>query len=825
MSGWINHDDVIAQLQGFGLILDKGLQPDNRWHTWRVEGEDKERRGRSIIREWNAPGGDAFLVGVFGVWHGNTFDQRTIELPKLGRDRQLTDDERKAMAAARKAMLAEADKRQKAQARQCAQWAGIVWAAALPAEPEHPYLQRKGIAPHIARRLNPEITATLHLAGLDEANTGRLNRAIAEGALLIPMHDDRAQVQGLQFIGQSKTFWPTGMAMGSTFGLLGPLPRTGVLLLTEGYATAATLREATGYPAAYAFSAHNLAKAAKALRKAIPNVRILICADDDYLTDGNPGCAAAAMASGAVTLTDWLKPDFTDEAGHDRRAGQKLTDFNDLAALLGGLTLPLARQIHAKLDALGWREAACASPGAHPRGGGDGDAAPMPSLISVDDAAARYWNTYGLGGQVLFDEVERRLVHVRDVQNLLPPRSWDLLKYHPNWRTARDTEIGFDPTGADPAIRCNLYGGWPTVPVAGKCDALLDLLRYLCGNETNEDAAYDFILKWLAYPIQHPGAKLHSAIIVHGPQGTGKSRFFEAYGQIYGAYYRVLGQEALEDKFNADWAEKKLFILADEVLARQDMYHIKNRLKGFITGDSIRVNPKNVAAHTERNHMNIVFLSNERMPLVMEDDDRRHMVIWVPPKLPASYFEQVNEEIAAGGIAALHHYLLNLPLGDFKPWTVPPMTKAKRDLQRLGKNSEERFLEEWLHFEIEGTLGDPLPVCPVLGSHLYRVYETWCDRHGERKRGAKDLISLCGKQHGWSAGESRKTWESFTDQTIKKRKMVVPGPATLAEAAKRAGGYPDRGRRLVIPQKDGQTLMEWLTDGYYTFGQAAGMIE
>jgi putative DNA primase/helicase len=247
----------------------------------------------------------------------------------------------------------------------------------------------------------------------------------------------------------------------------------------------------------------------------------------------------------------------------------------------------------------------------------------MAARISVDEAVLRYVGTYGMGGKVLFDAQERRLIHKDDVMNLLPSHGWDLLKSHPQWRVVRDHEIGFDPTEIDKAVKCNLYGGWPTQPKPGTCTALLDLLMYLCGNEPNREQVYWWLLCWLAYPIQHPGAKMHSAIVVHGPQGTGKSRFFEAYGKIFGPYGRVLGQEALEDKFNADWAEKKLFILADEVLARQDMFHIKNRLKGFITGDTIRVNPKNIAAHNEKNQMNIVFLSNERMPLVLENDDRR----------------------------------------------------------------------------------------------------------------------------------------------------------------------------------------------------------
>lgn len=822
MAGWVNYDDVVSQLRDGGLILDKELRLDNAWQTWRVEGEDKERRGRSILREWSSSRGESFIVGVFGVWHGNAFDQIKIDLPNRVGDREIDADERAAMATARKVMLAEAEKLRKQQAKQCAQWSGIVWAVCIPPG-DHPYLINKGIGPHIARRLAPECADSLNLPDLDEANTARLNRAIREGSLAIPMHDEHGRIKGLQFIGESKTFWPTGMAMASTFGVLGPFPRSGVLLLTEGYATAATAREASGYPVAYAFSAGNLDKAATQIRKAAPAVKILILADDDYLTDGNPGCTAAARASAAVSGCDWLKPDFLDENGDDRRQGRKLTDFNDLAKLLGGLSLPLAQQINRKLDELKWRDGAgkAFAVGALPQGGGESGQAPMmPSLISIDQAAARYWNTYGLGGQVLFDEIERRLVHVRDVQNLLPPRSWDLLKTHPNWRTARDTEIGFDPTERDPMIRCNLFGGWPTVPKPGKCEALLDLLRYLCSNEGNGEAVFDWVCKWLAYPIQHPGAKMHSALIVHGPQGTGKSRFFEAYGQIFGPYFRVLGQEALEDKFNADWAEKKLFILADEVLARQDMYHVKNRLKGFITGESIRVNPKNVAAHTERNHMNIVFLSNERQPIVIENDDRRHLVIYVPPKLTQAYFEEVNEEIAGGGIEALHYYLRELPLGDFRPWSMPPMTRAKQDLQHLGASSEERFVLEWLGLELENSMGDPLPVGPVLGSHLYKVYETWCERNGERKRGMKDLINLCGKRHGWVAGASSMTHETLTSTKKKNRKMIIPSDADLALSARKATSPRD-----IVQKVDGQSGAAWLTAGYFAFAIAAGLIE
>jgi putative DNA primase/helicase len=442
----------------------------------------------------------------------------------------------------------------------------------------------------------------------------------------------------------------------------------------------------------------------------------------------------------------------------------------------------------------------------------------MAPRLTIDEAAARYWGTYGLGGKALFDGVDRRLVHKDDVLNLLPSHGWDELKKHPGWRVARDTEIGFDPTESDKAIRCNLFGGWPTTPRAGRCERLLELLFYLCSLDPNGREVYDWILKWLAYPLQYRGAKMHSAILIHGPQGTGKSRFFEAYAAIFGEYSRVLGQEALEDKFNADWAEKKLFIVGDEVLARQDMFHIKNRLKGFITGSHIRVNPKNVAAHTEKNQMNIVFLSNERQPLVLENDDRRHCVIWTPGKPDDGFFAEVNDEIDNGGIAALHHYLLGLDLGDFKPWTKPPMTVAKQDLIALGTGSEERFLSAWQRLEVDNKDGDALPFCPCLGSHLYRAYEDWCKREGEfRPRPSNHFLNYLGKQAGWRTGKPESTWTSLSDKTPKSRKMVVPSAAAMAQAVQLVS--PASAQADLSRDRFG-TQAEWFTACFFAFEKA-----
>jgi putative DNA primase/helicase len=342
--------------------------------------------------------------------------------------------------------------------------------------------------------------------------------------------------------------------------------------------------------------------------------------------------------------------------------------------------------------------------------------------------------------------------------------------------------------------------GWPTKPKAGCCDVLLDLLRYLCSGEGNSDELYQWMLCWLAYPIQHPGAKMQSAVVVHGPQGTGKSRFFEAYAKIFGEYSVILNQGAIEDKFNADWSERKLFVLADEIVANSEKYHLKNQLKNFITSDWVRINPKNVAAHKERNHMNMVFLSNEMQPVVLENDDRRHCVIWTPAKLGDDFYLDVTKEIDNGGIEALHQYLLDVELADFKPWTRPPMTTAKRRLILSCSSSEERFINEWQRGWFD------FPFCPIEYRTLMAEYINWCRRENEPFGRSGNQLCQYIRKIGWYEGETKRQIDINTP-TTKTWRCVIPTEAAMAEAAQRGD--------IDYRQKPGDSKARWLAECHF----------
>lgn len=718
MTTYLNYDAVLEQMRSAGLLVDVIEVNTSRAVRVRVEGE-RERKGWYWVRElWLADRNAFAIVGSFGVWRGLDNGAEKIRLKGL----ELSDEQK----AASRARIAEDRRRIDAERARLAvrahARAGAMW--------------RKLESWHERQDCRYLIDKKVRAHG---------TRATENGTLAVPMCDATGQVRGIQFIGplvrkklgdSNKQFWPWGMQREGTFHVIGK--PSWCVLVCEGYATGASLHEATGLQVYVGFVANELRAAAEAAHKRHRQARILVCADDDFATPTNPGVTAAAAAALAVG-GEWVAPRFDGDpvradfaaAGIDMaakdykqqfealRAGRaKLTDFNDLACR--DTSSSVAVQIEAKIVELRWR-AEEAPRGGHKTGGAGAALAPINSSTELFE---RFALIYGHNKSV-FDFQERMLLSIEDLKVACSGREiWRAWLESTEKRIVRIENVGFDPSGTDAAITCNLWGGWPMTPREGKCERLLELLRYLLEVEKNHHDLYEWILRWLAYPLQYPGAKLKTALVFHGPQQVGKNFFFESYARIFGDYARVIDQDALEDKYN-DCFSRKLFLIADEVVARQELWHVKNKLKAMITGKQVRINPKNVKSYWEANHCNLVFLSNETQPLVLERDDRRYVVVWTPPQLPETFYKEVEREVADGGIEALYFHLLHLDLGDFNPYSRPPMTEAKRELVELNLDSGERFWREWT-----GGVLEPVPVLPCKTTALYAFYREYCGRVG-----------------------------------------------------------------------------------------------
>ena len=291
------------------------------------------------------------------------------------------------------------------------------------------------------------------------------------------------------------------------------------------------------------------------------------------------------------------------------------------------------------------------------------------------------------------------------------------------------SQVVFDPTRTCSPDCVNLFAGLPLDPIKGDCADLLALLVHLLSESADTDAGIlevlNFVLNWLAYPLKHPGAKMATALVVHGPQGSGKSLFFEAYSQIFGEYAKTIGQAQLESRYN-DWASRALLLVCEEIVASNELTHYKNALKSYVTAETVQVETKFQPVRTEKNHANFVFLSNDNRPLALERDDRRHLVVYCPPKLEKDFYTRVHESLDKGAVEAFYKFLLSRDTGDFHTHSLPPMTNAKRELVGLGLRPAERFAKEWLGKELD------LPLHPCSTGQLYKAFTRWCRINGDR---------------------------------------------------------------------------------------------
>lgn len=322
---------------------------------------------------------------------------------------------------------------------------------------------------------------------------------------------------------------------------------------------------------------------------------------------------------------------------------------------------------------------------------------------------------------------------IMKLANMAHAHGSDLVKMwkaSPQRRTVLQQDVVFDPTGkADPERCVNLYDGIALVPKKGNVGPLLDLIRYLTSRASDDaddcDHIMHWLLQWLAYPLQHPGAKLRTAIVMHGDEGAGKNFLFDLVASIYGKYGCLVGQDELEDKFN-DWRSCKCFVVGDEVSSRQELVHNKNRLKALITSPTVQINPKNLPRREEANHMNVVFLSNEITPLALDNSDRRYLVIYTPRAKEFTYYRALGAWRDNGGVAAFYEFLLDYPLDGFDPYAPAPVTQAKQELIDINRKSPELFWLAWKSGEID------LPYRSCAVAQAYRGYLKWCQRTGDR---------------------------------------------------------------------------------------------
>jgi hypothetical protein len=240
----------------------------------------------------------------------------------------------------------------------------------------------------------------------------------------------------------------------------------------------------------------------------------------------------------------------------------------------------------------------------------------------------------------------------------------------------------------------NQWTEWGASPVAGNIEPWNEMQDYLFGAGTPERK---WIEQWIAYPLQYPGTKLSTAVVIWSSrQGVGKSLLGDTISRLYARHAKTITATELHDKNNS-WAEDALFVLGEEN-SGSDHRADSNRLKHLITGSEMFVHEKYQVGRLVPNLLNFMFTSNHPDAFHLEIHDRRYFVwsIDAPPKAPEFYKDFANWRDSPAGLSALMHHMLNVDLTGFDPFGHAPVTKAKAAMVEQSKTETERWVTDAL---------------------------------------------------------------------------------------------------------------------------------
>lgn len=752
-----------------GARFERFKPTDSRWKrskdAWYVLFENRTQSGKT------------YFAGCYGI-----ADEKY--LVEMSRNASFTAEERKEVEEKREENRKKIESMIEAQRKECKDKALRLWnRASNSVSASLPYIVKKGIRPFGARQLREQLLIPMYQ--LDPAQPDAEPSLVSLQIITEAETDDGGK--------EIKKVFLTGTPKKGSFCLLEPpgTPESDIVYVCEGWATGCSIYQATQKPVYVAFDAGNIGSVVEAIKPVVKS-KIVIAADNDChyhsklrgefkskygidLEIGSSGHAPAQLIdtpTGQVSVKAfWSKKDgetciFYSEKLPGQKSAVKRTllntgvykatmaaakhhcslvvpkfkdlktsgtDFNDLASEEG---LEVVREQLSKIEEP-VRRVPTAQEKREIRVKEKEKAASQAARV-VEELGNTYIHIYP--EDVCWDLKEKLLVKIGVLRQCYESKlvTAYLTNAYGNLKRIRKDQLVFRPDGVVPPGCVNTFTGWKTNPDPNaRCDKLISHLFLIC---EEDDRVFEWVLKWLAYPIQHPGAKMHTALVVFGErEGTGKSMFFDAVSRIYGREYsRHVDQKLMTSRFNM-WLSHKLFVVADEVVTSKERRELKGILKNLITSPVHQLEEKNMPVVEEDNLTNFVYLSNEMQPLALDWFDRRYMCIRYNAELSPEYFKELADEIENGGVNALCHFLMNVDLEDFEPSTRPIETQATRDLKELGTDSARRFILEWLNEETPFLLG------PASSQDLYRAYLLWLPSAGERQ-------TMTSKMFGLTAG-------------------------------------------------------------------------
>lgn len=248
--------------------------------------------------------------------------------------------------------------------------------------------------------------------------------------------------------------------------------------------------------------------------------------------------------------------------------------------------------------------------------------------------------------------------------------------------------VADNPLVASAAL--NLFIGFAWAPEPGDCSLILDHIRtvWCRGNQ----AAFDYVIKWLAQMVQHPEELGKVAVVLRSGQGAGKNIIVNILLKYFGYHGIMLTNPNDLSGFN-DYLARSVLVVLNEAMWGGN-HQLANEVKSLITDDTVMTEKKFYSKVTTRNCSHYLILTNEDWAVPVGRDDRRYFMLDVSDerKDDGKYFNDLIQQIEAGGDKAFIHYLTQVDVSEFKPSEFPNLENQIKLDHKIRSASK---IEQW----------------------------------------------------------------------------------------------------------------------------------
>jgi hypothetical protein len=269
------------------------------------------------------------------------------------------------------------------------------------------------------------------------------------------------------------------------------------------------------------------------------------------------------------------------------------------------------------------------------------------------------------------------------------------------WRESKNRKefkggVVFAPEGA-PSECLNLYRGPAIDPkkASGTCVLFWQLvLNAICAGSQDH---YRYVRKWLAHMVQHPEELPGVALVLRSGQGTGKGAFTEYVGGIWGKRHAAFlnSSDRVFQRFNSI-LEAKIFVSCNEAVWGGNPAQA-GKFKALITDEIELIERKGLETIAIRSSKRFVFSSNEDLPVPLDQDDRRVVLLNVATIYQGNhdFFTNLRIERDNGGVEALYNELLAEDLNGFNVRKLPDQPTGW-DVKIECANTADQWIYEML---------------------------------------------------------------------------------------------------------------------------------